>query len=103
MANERSLRVVTEPLPPACTPASVSKPWVHLDSAASRHLSCISLLPSLQESQTYVALCSRNYRTTSCYLAEQCSSSLLVTIVIVTRLVPSRGQGGLASELDLTL
>lgn len=30
MVNEHSLRAVTESLPPACTPASVSGLWVHL-------------------------------------------------------------------------
>jgi len=33
MVNERSLWAVTEPLPPAYTPVSVSNPWVHLSLA----------------------------------------------------------------------
>lgn len=58
MVNECSLRAVTEPLPLACTPASVSDPWVHL-----------SLVAHLYPLWAKLLRC-RNYRTTGCYLSK---------------------------------
>lgn len=78
MVNERSLRAVTEPLPPAPRPVGpVGAP------------SCTYTLRAK-------LLCCRNYRATGCYLSASNGSPDRYRYHLVSK----RGQGGLAFEPD---